>query len=277
MSLLGRMLPAPVGGGLRLPDYYVWGSTVTRGEDGRYHMFATCWPRSAGKSFKISPEGSFYGHTTICKAVSDTPEGPYRFEGQVIEPREGMWDGVSCHNPALIRHKGRYVLYYCGYDGVKHIGYAVSKSPCGPWRRGEQPVFPGRKGDTNNPAPCVCPDGSILLLFRGDHMDIHAAKAPDIEGPYEVVAGPLVEEITEDPFVWRQNGEYRMILEDCGGAYTGTRVNGAMFRSDEGLNWTAADPILAYSHPIVLEDGTEVHGRQEKPSLLLDEIGRAHV
>lgn len=274
MSLLGRMEPAPVDGGLHLDDYYVWGSTVVRGKDGKHHMWATVWPRTTAKSFAISPEGSYYGHTTICKAVSDTPEGPYHFEGQVLQPRPGMFDGISCHNPAVIRYEDQYVLYYCGYDGQKHVGCALADSPYGPWRRAEASIFPGRTIDANNPAPCVCPDGSILLIFRADRMDLHAAKAPGPDGPYDIVAGPLLDEMAEDPFVWRQEGGYRMIVEDNAGRYTGARVNGALFRSNDGVSWTAAEPTRAYGHPIVLTDGREIHGRQEKPSLLLDDAGR---
>lgn len=52
-SFKDRVLPAPVGGGFAMDGYWVWcGSVIKatgRGEDGKYHMFASRWPR--GLSF----------------------------------------------------------------------------------------------------------------------------------------------------------------------------------------------------------------------------------
>ncbi len=41
-----RLQPAPAGGGFAMKDYWVWCGSVIRGEDGRYHMFASRWPKS---------------------------------------------------------------------------------------------------------------------------------------------------------------------------------------------------------------------------------------
>ena len=41
-----RMGVAPVNGGFAMDDSWVWGGSVIRGEDGRYHMFASRWPKS---------------------------------------------------------------------------------------------------------------------------------------------------------------------------------------------------------------------------------------
>lgn len=39
-----RLGAAPVDGGFAQNDYWVWGSSVIRGEDGNYHMFVSRWP-----------------------------------------------------------------------------------------------------------------------------------------------------------------------------------------------------------------------------------------
>jgi hypothetical protein len=46
ISFQDRLLPAPVGGGFRDPGYWVWCGTVVRGDDGRYHHYASRWPRA---------------------------------------------------------------------------------------------------------------------------------------------------------------------------------------------------------------------------------------
>lgn len=268
-----RLLPAPLDGGFRSEDLHVWGTSVVAGGDGQYHMFAACWPVTAGRDLSVGPQGSFYGHTVICRAVSATPVGPYRFEEIVLRPRAGSWDGVSCHNPAVLRVGGLYVLYYCGYNGTKQIGYAASADVRGPWKRLDEPLFAPAGGHKNNPAPCLTPDGKVLLLFRGEGMRLYAAVADAFDAPYRIRTGPLLPHAAEDPFVWHNGTCCEMIVEDNRGHYTGSRLNGAHFTSHDGLTWTPMDPVKCYGHPIRMSDGSELHGRQEKPSLLLDEAG----
>ena len=44
----GHLEPAPVGGAFKMKEYIVWGGSVTKGDDGRYYMFASRWPKSVG-------------------------------------------------------------------------------------------------------------------------------------------------------------------------------------------------------------------------------------
>jgi hypothetical protein len=39
-----RLLPAPLDGGFKMDGYWVWCGSVIKGEDGKYHMFASRWP-----------------------------------------------------------------------------------------------------------------------------------------------------------------------------------------------------------------------------------------
>ena len=43
-----RLLPAVKGGGFCRDDLMVWCGSVIKGEDGRFHMFASCWERELG-------------------------------------------------------------------------------------------------------------------------------------------------------------------------------------------------------------------------------------
>jgi len=272
-AFIDRLLPAPVGGGCRMAGYYLWGSTVIRGEDGRYHMFVTRWPTDTGRDMTASPTAGHYGYSEICRAAADTPEGPYAFEQVVLARREDSWDSVSCHNPAIVRFADTYVLYYCGYSGRKQIGYATAPSVYGPWQRIDQPIFPADVGNRNNPCACVTPDGDLLVVFRAESMRLYAARAASYEGPYRVHGQPLFEHPTEDPCVWHNGECFEMVVEDNVGHYTGSRLNGIHVRSDDGFRWTPMDPILAYGHPIRMDDGSCCYGRQEKPWVLVGDDG----
>jgi len=98
MDLKERMLPAPVGGGFRMEGYWVWCGSVIKGEDNRYHMFASRWP----KSQPMHP--GWLSLSEIVRASSDTPEGPYQFE-EVVLPARGAeyWDGRMTHNPQITK------------------------------------------------------------------------------------------------------------------------------------------------------------------------------
>ena len=41
MAFIDRILPAPKNGGFSDPDYWIWGASVIKGEDGNYHLFAS--------------------------------------------------------------------------------------------------------------------------------------------------------------------------------------------------------------------------------------------
>ena len=47
-AVIDKLLPAPINGGYRHPDYWIWGSSVIKGKDGKYHMFADRWLKSLG-------------------------------------------------------------------------------------------------------------------------------------------------------------------------------------------------------------------------------------
>jgi len=111
-AFIDRLLPAPVGGGFEMEDYWVWGSSVVRGEDGMYHMFASRWAKEIGF-------GKWVSNSEIVRAVSPTPEGPYEFQEVVLPMRGRMFfDGLVTHNPRVIKYANYYLLYYMGtsYD-----------------------------------------------------------------------------------------------------------------------------------------------------------------
>lgn len=191
VKLSDLMLPAPVGGGFEMEGYWVWCGSVIKGEDGRYHMFASRWP----KTYPMHP--GWLLASEIVRASCDTPDGKYQFD-EVVLPARGAqyWDGVMTHCPQITKVEGKYVLYYTGtthhYEGEpdlsgeesllkdprvialranKRTGIAVSDSVFGPWKRFDKPLIDTREGEfdnffISNSVPCMGPDGKTLLVYK---------------------------------------------------------------------------------------------------------------
>jgi hypothetical protein len=113
-----RLLPAPMDGGFRMDGYWVWCGSVIKGDDGKYHMFASRWPKTTG----FGPY--WLTNSEIVHAVSDKPAGPYKFSDIALPPRGSeFWDGQMTHNPAIRKYKGTYLLYYTGTTNKRGIAF----------------------------------------------------------------------------------------------------------------------------------------------------------
>lgn len=109
------ILPAPKAGGYREENYYIWCGSCIRGEDGRYHLFASRWKKELG--FGVH----WLFNCEIVRAASDAPEGPYHYEETVLGRRDrSYFDGMNQHNPHIKYYNGTYYLYYMGttYGGL---------------------------------------------------------------------------------------------------------------------------------------------------------------
>jgi hypothetical protein len=308
-----RLLPAPQNGGFRMEGYWVWCGSAVKGEDGRFHLFASRWP----KWLPMHP--GWLVASEIVRASSDTPEGPYSFE-EVVLPARGAeyWDGRSTHNPHIVKHNDMYLLYYMGSthplpepvagDGYglddprcivaranKRIGLAIAPSVFGPWKRLDEPIITTRPGKfdsflTSNPAPCVDTDGSVLLIYKARRyegsmhgkMMIGAARADHYEGPYRVVSEdpvfPPDRYHIEDPFIWKTTGGYELIAKDMDGNLCGQKYGGIHAYSANGVDWELFPEPLAYSRHITWDDGSvQLLGNMERPFLLFQDGRPTHL
>ncbi len=311
-SFSDMMLPAPRAGGFRMPGYWVWCGSVVKGEDNRFHMFASRWP----KYLPMHP--GWLVASEIVRAESDTPEGPYVFQ-EVVLPARGAeyWDGRSTHNPHITRYKDSYILYYMGsthpFEDVlrgeeyglddprcivgranKRVGIATSKSVFGPWKRLDEPILPTHPGRfdsflTSNPSPCLNEDGSALLIYKArryegnahGRMTIGVAAADHFQGKYRVLKNePLFppEIHIEDPFIWRTQEGYELIAKDMEGNICGEKHGGIHAFSKDGLNWEVLIGRLSYSRKVKWDDGKEeVMGNLERPFILFQENRPTHM
>lgn len=237
-DLQSQLLPAPRQGGFRMDDYWVWDGSIVQGEDGRYHLFASRWP----KAYQMHPGWLF--KSEIVRASADTIEGPYQYEEVVLGPRDKFFfDGRMTHNPSIRKVGDTYLLYYIGVTyGAdlpedpaampdmdmetgnawtwevwlrKRIGLATSKSIFGPWERRDEPILLPRqgkwdRGTTSNPSPFVMPDGSIYLAYKSSYVthglhlhpfNLGIARAESWDVPFERVTDEPALDLPEGCFV----------------------------------------------------------------------------
>ncbi len=315
-DLYSRIAPAPVDGGFAQPDYWVWGSSVVEGDDGKFHMFVSRWP----KELPFHP--GWMVASEIAHCVSDTAEGPYTFVDVALGARGAQfWDGKSCHNPRVVKHNDTYIMYYMGsthpFDEItdpavltldshytvvaranKRIGIATSKNLNGPWERRDACVLDTRSETfyeflTSNPSPWINDDGSVTLIFKSRQynekfpyhsgMSLGLATAPHFEGPYTVVGdepifGPDRMGEIEDPFLWKDDTGYHLIAKDMNASLAGQHHSGILAHSKDALNWTLDKDPLAYSRTLRFNNGKTVQmGQLERPFGLIRDGKLTHL
>lgn len=294
-----RLLPAQLDGGLRMDGYWVWCGSVIKGDDGKYHMFASRWPNTT----PFSPY--WLTNSEVVHAVSDTPGGPYKFSDVTLPARgEQYWDGQMTHNPAIRKYKDTYLLYYTGttYTGKRpgpdfligethekkleahigeKIGLATSKSPYGPWKRLDKPILDTRPGTweqylVSNAAPVVLKDGRVLLYYKGvTKLRVHAiglAVADRFDGEYKrAYDEPLNMGIgAEDPFIWVEKGKYKALMLDHERKYSKDKE---IFyaTSDDGIRWQVPGEGIAISKNVLWADGKVRRvNSTERPHVLIE-------
>ncbi len=309
-----NLAPAPVDGSFKMADYIVWGGSVTQGDDGRYYMFASRWPKKVGMKNWVT-------NSEVVLASSDKPAGPYAFEKVVLPPRgPAYWDGMVTHNPTIHRHQGKYVLFYVGstYDfpqpeatvdqatygkvwNGKRVGVAVADAPFGPWKRMDEPIMQPRPGKwdgaiISNPAPVIHEDGSVLLIYksapvpypeRNNNRALHfgVAKAPHYLGPYKRVRDGKRLKIAgakgvhvEDPYVWHADGIYHMVAKIFSKELTGEKGAGFYAWSKNGTEWALPENPKAYSREVLFSDGTQRNqAKLERPQVLVEDGTPTHI
>ena len=250
-------------------DYFIWGASMVRDEEGKHHLFYSRWPRELGHNAWVT-------HSEVAHAVANEPLGPYRHVDVALPRRDPeYWDGLCTHNPTVHEFEGKYYLYYMGNTGdgkpmktlnwthrnQQRIGVAVADHPNGPWRRSDAPLIevsedPGAPDAliVSNPSICLGPDGKTYFLFYkcvGKKRELpFGGPVVHLVAPSDSPTGPFKKHMepiftipgemfpAEDPYVWVQHGRFWAMVDDQHGAFT--KVEGgalALFTSPDGLHW----------------------------------------
>ncbi len=289
-----------------MEHYNIWCNGVVKGDDGKYHMFFSRWPKSRGFD-------AWCTHSEVAHAVADNLFGPYKFSDVTLPARGSQyWDGEMTHNPHVVRYKGKYYLYYTANTGSGHwkttgdsvrptmrdaewwvnrnnqrVGVAVAKSPYGPWKRFDKPLLdtvPGRK-TMGVPTVFIRPDGQFSLAYKSvmgnqkttktvvKHF-IALSKNPlgpfkDYDKPF--ITSPKTDFPIDDHVEWYQDGKYYCIAKDHGDKITEHGIALLLFESDNGLDWSLSANSLVHKFNITFANGESmVFDRFEMPKVYLE-------
>lgn len=156
----------------------------------------------------------------------------------------------------------------------QRIGVAVADSPDGPWRRFDQPLISPTPGFydalcCNNPSVSPRLGGGYLMVYKamGDRGElpfggpvVHCVATSDSPtGPFTKYPNPIfvkegVPFVAEDPFIWCDGHCYWAIVKDFSGHFTGTVKSLALFRSEDGLDWSPAKNAFVSTPDILWAD-----------------------
>ncbi len=303
---LGTMLqPISEVGIFRDTEFFNWGSSIIKGEDGKYHMFYARWPRKY--TF-----GAWLTHSEIAHAVSDSPTGPYKYVETALKGRgeKKYWDYITAHNPKIKFFDGKYYLYYISTNmgdqliteeklietaktGYGHpywkilrpnqrTGVAVSNAINGPWIRLDKPLIEPSGPITTltvNPAIDKGKDGKYYLIVKGDkpnekrfirNQAVAISEKPN--GPFILQEKPVIDYLdTEDMSIWYDEERARFY-----GVFHAEGFIG-LVTSQDGINWKKSNEYVLMQKKIILENGhILIPDRLERP-FIYHENGRPKV
>ena len=298
---LGAMIqPVPPGAKFADPDYYIWGGSMVRGDDGKCHLLYSRWPRKLGHNAWVT-------HSEIAHAVADSPMSEFRHRDVALPARGAQyWDGLCTHNPNVHRFGDKYYLYYMGNTGDgksthglnwthrnnQRIGVAVADSPAGPWLRMDKPLIDVGAPDapdalmTSNPSVARGPDGTCLMVYKAVgkktplpfggpvvHMVATSTSptGPFVKHPVPVFTKEGVHFAAEDPYIWHDGEGFRAIVKDNAGHFTGRGKSTALFESADGLDWKLSKHPLVATTEIEWEGGAKQQlNSLERPQLFFE-------
>jgi len=276
--------PVPPSGKFHDPGFIVWCGSAVKGDDGKFHLFYSRWPKKLGHYAWVT-------HSEVAHAVADTPFGPYKFSDVTLPARGAQfWDGLCTHNPTILKFGEKYYLYYMGNtgDGKKskslnwthrnnqRIGVAVADNPGGPWTRFDKPLIEPTPGFHDalclaNPSVTRRPDGGYLMVYKavGDKGKmpfggpvVHVVATSDNPtGPFKkhpdpVFTSPGSTFAAEDPYIWRGPDRYWAIVKDFKGSFTNRGTSLALFESLDGISWAPSKNTLVSLLELKEADGT---------------------
>ncbi|WP_297089717.1 hypothetical protein [uncultured Draconibacterium sp.] len=252
-------------------SFHIWGASLTKGNDGLYHMYYSRWPKSHSAHWTTDSE--------IAHAVSESPYGPFQHRDVTLPARGAdFWDGMCTHNPTIHEFNGRYYLYYMGNTGDEkkpstptkptinwvhrnnqRIGVAVATNPNGPWERFDEPLIDVSPDSTahdallvSNPSVTLRPDGGYLMVYKAAGKKrkgiaggpvVHCVATSDSPtGPFKKHDLPVFtaeghDFPAEDPFIFYYGGKYRAIVKDMHGAFIEAGKSLVYFESKDGYDW----------------------------------------
>ncbi|MBI4890694.1 MAG: glycoside hydrolase N-terminal domain-containing protein [Acidobacteria bacterium] len=253
-----------VGVAVEEPDHTIWGAAPLLDRSGQVHLYVARWPEA-----NVDP--AWRKSSEIAHYVAPGPEGPFRFSDVALRGTgRNTWDRFGPHNPEIRFFDGKYVLLYVAnpdYRQPPHplnqsIGMAVADSPAGPWRKAARdgliltaspdPAHFTHGRQVVNPT-LLQVGGRFYLYFKTSGpvpgSTVYGLAISDrLEGPYVMNARPVTSEgvTIEDATAFEWDGKICLLTTDNHGKVTGVRGGGALWVSEDGVNFRPEWTQLGY-------------------------------
>jgi len=259
---------------------FYWDGKILKGEDGKYHMYASYWTYSDGFGPPTGASGTGWQSSIPMQAVSDNVMGPYVTQGDCYaKNQEGNNKG---HNTtALITPTGAAPYTLSVGEIVAGQMFAAS-SANGPWT-----PLGAMKTNTNGHGGCgtlssnftftVGPDNRFWATSRsGCVMD-----SDQVLGTYKVETDSVLPNLennsnanAEDEVIWYSGGYFHIVYNywHVQRAYHIMSKNGVSSWTSTGLAYQAVQtPANGNSNWLRYTDGTvnQWHN-MERPSVYLE-------
>ena len=243
---------------------FYWDGKILKGEDGKYHMYASHWDHSIG--FGPPSGGSTGWQTSIpMQAISDNAMGPYVSQGDCYTKNQAG-NNLGHNVTALVTPTGsnRYTL---SVGEIVPGQMFTSSSANGPW------TLTGLlQTNTNGHSGCgtlssnftftVGPDNRFWATSRsGCVMD-----SDNVLGPYKVETNSILPNLenndngsAEDEVIWYSGGYFHIVYNywDHQRAYHIMSKNGTTGWTSTGLAYQGTQsPANASSNWLRYTDGT---------------------
>jgi hypothetical protein len=196
---------------------FYWDGKIVKGEDGKYHMYASHWAYGDGFGPPVGPGGSGWQSSIAMQAISDDVMGPYVFQKDCYAAnQEGNNKG---HNTtALVAPTGTAPFTLSVGEIVAGQMFSAS-SATGPWT-----LLGLTKTDLNGHSGCgtlssnftftVGPNNRYWATSRnGCVMD-----SDQVLGPYEVETDSVLPNLennhnndAEDEVIWYSGGYFHIV------------------------------------------------------------------
>ncbi len=253
--------PRDPSNGIEDPDnFFYWDGKIIKASDGKYHLFCSRWPKSAGVA-------GWMGWSTSAHATSDNVLGPYKYQGPTYS-----YSNDSGHNTTGITLvDGTYGVI----ESATVPGWIFTSSSLdGPFNYQGSIKWNnnGFNADaiTSNLQIMVGPDNRYWAISsHGYVMDsdnivgTYKVEAPRI---YPVISG-MDDANAEDPVIWYSGGYYHVVYN-----YWSNRKMYHLMSVDGIHNWKnmgiAVDPTTDF---IRYTDGTVNHWYNlERPDVYME-------
>jgi len=96
-------------GGFYRKGYWVWDNSVIKGDDGKYHLFSSCY------SDTIVFHPGWMVSAEIIHSVGDKLGVLFQYVGNGLETRGARYlNGRLVFNLQIFKHKDKYYIFYAG-------------------------------------------------------------------------------------------------------------------------------------------------------------------